>query len=99
MADQTPTPGTEPANQTDANKVTPSTTTFGFSSVSLPTPKWASAMFDLYLIVSTALVAWIIADDIFPKEVTEHIVYFITLFLTPVVKGISKMFGVAVDKS
>lgn len=97
MADETPLPGTEPANTPDANKVAPSSTSFGFSSVSLPTPKWANAAFDLYLIVATAFCAWIVADTIFDKVVTQHIIYFFTFFLTPIVKGVSKMFGVKVD--
>jgi hypothetical protein len=98
MADeQTPQPGTEAANPSDAAKVIPSATTFGFSSVSLPTPKWANSAFDIYLIVTTSFLAWIVADSVFDKELTQHMVYFLTFFLTPIVKGISKMFGVAVD--
>lgn len=97
MGETTQTPGTEPANQIDAAKVTPSTTTFGFSAISLPTPKWAAAAFDMYLILYTAFLAWIVADSVFDKELTQHIFYFLTLFLTPVIKGVSKMFGVAVD--
>lgn len=98
MADETtPQPGTEAGNPGDASKVAPSTTTFGFSSVSLPTPKWANAAFDIYLVVVTSLLAWIVSDNVFDKELTQHIFYFLTLFLTPVIKGISKMFGVAVD--
>jgi hypothetical protein len=99
MNDTTLQPGTEPANPLDANKVAASTTSFGFSSVSLPTPKWANAAFDIYLIVITSFLAWIVADNIFSKEVTQHIFYFFTLFLTPIIKGLSKMFGVKVDDS
>lgn len=99
MADQTtPQPGTEASNPNDAAKVAPSSTSFGFASVSLPTPKWASAAFDIYLIVITSFLAWIASDSVFGSEITKHIFYFITLFLTPIVKGISKMFGVKVDE-
>lgn len=97
MDTTTPQPGTEAANPTDASKVSASTTSFGFASVSLPTPKWANSAFDIYLIVTTSFLAWIVADSIFPKEPTQHIFYFFTLFLTPVVKGVSKMFGVAIS--
>lgn len=89
-------PGTEPANAQDAKTVSPSTTTFGLESAHLPTPKWAQSGFDIYLIVATSLLAWIVADEIFPKPLTQHIFYFFTLFLTPVLKGISKLFGVKV---
>jgi hypothetical protein len=99
MADETtPQPGTESANLQDALKVDASKTTFGFASVSLPTPKWANAAFDVYLIITTSFLAWIVADNVFSKEWTQHIFYFLTLFTTPIVKGISKMFGVAVDQ-
>jgi len=94
--DETPLPGTEPANTQDAKKVDPTTTTFGLAAVSLPTPKWANAAFDIYLIVTTSFLAWIVADKIFNTEFTQHIFYFFTLFATPVVKGISKMFGVKI---
>jgi|GEM_PF-5243655 hypothetical protein len=98
MADQiTPQPGTEASNPIDAAKVAPSTTSFGFSSVSLPTPKWANAAFDYYFIVTTAFLGWMAADSLFTPIVTKHLFYFITLLLTPMVKGLSKMFGVKID--
>ena len=99
MADTTtPQPGTEAGNEQDAKKVAQSSTSFGFSSVSLPTPKWANSAFDIYLIVVTSFLAWIVADTIFPKDITQHIVYLFTFLLTPIIKGISKMFGVKIDE-
>lgn len=98
MADQTPTPGTEPANGTDAGKVTPSETTFGFSSFTLPTPRWAEAMFDIYLIITTAFLGWIAATHLFVPDTVQEIILFITLLITPIVKGLSKLFGVKVQQ-
>lgn len=89
-------PGTEPANSQDAKTVTPSATTFGLDGAHLPTPKWAQAGFDIYLIVATAFLGWIIATGLFSPQVVKEIVYFITLFLTPVLKGLSKLFGVKI---
>lgn len=97
MADEPILPGTEPANTHDAKKIDSTATTFGFDGVALPTPKWANAAFDTYLIVITSFLAWVVADNVFDKAFTQHVFYFFTLFLTPVVKGISKMFGVKVD--
>lgn len=94
MEEEIQLPGTEPANQVDAKKVAPSGTTFGFNAVSLPTPKGVNAAFDIYLIVTTSFLGWIVATSLFEEQTTKEIVYFITLFATPVVKGISKMFGV-----
>ena len=99
MADQIPLPGTEPANLTDAKKVEPSTTSFGFSSISLPTPKFASAIFDYYLIFSTAFLGWMAADSLFNPTITKHLFYIITLLITPIVKGLTKMWGVKVDNN
>lgn len=99
MADlNTPQPGTEASNPIDAAKVAPSQTTFGFSGFTLPTPKWANAAFDIFFIIATAFLSWIVADQIFPKDTTQHIIYFFSLFLFPVVKGISKMFGVKTEQ-
>jgi hypothetical protein len=95
----TPQPGTEAANPLDASKVESSVTSFGFSSYALPTPKWANAAFDIYLIITTSFLAYIAADNVFGPELTKHIFYFLTLLLTPIVKGVSKMFGVKVDDS
>lgn len=89
-------PGTEPANTEDAKIVSPSTMTFGLEGAHLPTPKWAQAGFDIYLIVSVSLLAWLVADEVFSKVFTQHLFYFITLFLTPVLKGVSKLFGVKI---
>lgn len=98
MADtQTPQPGTEAANPVDASKVAASKTSFGLTSFTLPTPRWANSAFDIYLIITTSFLGWIAADAVFAPDVTKHIFYFLTLFLTPIIKGISKMFGVKVD--
>jgi len=100
MADTTtPQPGTEASNPTDASKVAATSTTFGLSSFSLPTPKWANSAFDIYLIVTTSFLGWMAADSLFGPTTTKHIFYFLTLLLTPIIKGVSKMFGVKVDDS
>lgn len=96
MAEEPLFPGTEPENQQDAKVVEPTKTSFGLSSFSLPTPKWAHSAFDIYLILTTAFLSWIVATKLFDPSRTQEIVYFITLFLTPVVKGLSKLFGVQV---
>jgi len=96
MADEPQIPGTEPANIIDARNVTPSETMFGFSGFTLPTPKWANAAFDVYLIITTAFLSWIVATGLFNPQTTKEIVYFITLLCNPIVKGLSKMFGVHV---
>lgn len=98
MADQTTLqPGTEASNPDDAKKVAPSSTTFGLSGFTLPTPRWANAAFDIFLIVVTSFLSWIVGDQVFDKTTTQHIVYFFTLFALPIVKGVSKMFGVTVS--
>ena len=97
MSDEIKLPGIDPENTDDSKVVDPVKTTFGLSSFSLPTPKFAHAAFDLYLIITTAFLGWIVATKLFNPTNTQEIVYFITLFLTPVVKGVSKLFGVSVD--
>lgn len=97
MADIPQIPGTEPANEIDAKKVVPSVTTFGFGSFALPTPKYAEAAFDVYLIVSTAFLGYIAATGLFSPEFVKEATYLIVLLITPIVKGISKLFGIKVD--
>lgn len=101
MADSeaTPQPGTEPNNPIDAKNTEPVKTTFGFSSFTLPTPKWANAAFDIYFIVSTAFLSWVVATKLFNTSNTQEAVYFITLLLNPIVKGLSKMFGVQIQET
>lgn len=96
MENETPLPGTEPANTQDAKKTDPVTTSFGLSSFNLPTPKALEAAFDIYLIVTTAFLSWIAATGLFNPTTTKEIVYIITLLITPIVKGLSKLFGVKV---
>lgn len=96
MAEITPQPGTEPNNIPDAEVTAPVKTTFGFASYGLPTPKWASAVFDLYFIVSKALIGWLAATKLLPMTDIVEATFFVTLFLDPIVKGMTKMFGVQV---
>ena len=68
-------------------------TSFGFSSLSKPTPAFANNLFYLYFIMSKAIVGWLGYTHMIPQAAMYEILGFITLLLDPVILGVSKMFG------
>lgn len=64
----------------------------------LPTPNWAKWMFRVTFILTTAMLGWMEATDLFTDATKHEVTIFLKLFLDPLVYGLSKMFGLA-DKS
>jgi hypothetical protein len=69
-------------------------TKFGPSQISNETPAWAKWMFRITFIVTTALIGWIAATNLFPQNTKYEITLLLKLLIDPIVYGISKMFGV-----
>lgn len=72
---------------------------FGLGSLEKETPLWAKWIFRGYFVFSKALIGWLAATQLFPKETLIEVVYFITLLLDPIFFGLSKLFGVQVDQA
>lgn len=98
MEDKQVQPGAEPNTIVvpDAKVTSATTTTFGLSSYNKPSPEWAKNIFDLYFILSKALVGWMGYTRLIPQHSMYEILGSISLLLDPIVRGLTKMFGVAV---
>lgn len=81
----------------DAQVTAPTKSTFGFASFNKATPESARNFFDMYFIVSKALIGWLAAVHILTTEHQAFITLTITLLLDVIVKGLTKMFGVTID--
>lgn len=70
------------------------TTKFGVDQVKNETPLWAKWMFRITFIITTALIGWIAATNLFPQETKYEITIFLKLLVDPVVYMVSKLFGI-----
>jgi hypothetical protein len=72
-------------------------TSFGFASLSKPTPVFAKNLFYIYFILSKAVIGWLGYTKLLPPVVLYEALGFVTLLLDPIVLGVSKMFGCGPD--
>jgi hypothetical protein len=91
-------PGPEPNTIVvpDAKLTGETTTTFGLSSYNKPSPEWARNVFDLYFILSKAFIGWMGYTHMIPQSLMYEILGIVSLLLDPIVRGLTKMFGVTV---
>lgn len=82
----------------DAKLTAPTKTSFGFDQFNKVTPESARNFFDMYFIISKAVVGWLGAVHILNTRSEFVVTITITLLLDVIVKGFTKMFGVTVDE-
>ncbi|EHQ30010.1 hypothetical protein [Mucilaginibacter paludis] len=80
----------------DAKVTAPTKTSFGFDQFNKVTPEAARNFFDMYFIISKAVVGWLAAVHILSTRSEFVVTVTITLLLDVIVKGLTKMFGVTV---
>jgi len=83
----------------DAKISKPDTWTFGTGQFNKITPEFARNIFDMYFIISKAVVGWLAAIQILTTRHEFVVTMTITLLLDVIVKGLTKMFGVTIEDS
>lgn len=76
-----------------------SKSTFGLKAIKKETPKWAKYMFRIVLLLNASITAYLGATNLIPMETKFEITVLLNSFVTPLVFGLSKMFGVEVEEN
>jgi hypothetical protein len=70
---------------------------FGFDQISVKTPKWAKWTFRIVFMLTTAAAGWVAGTNLIDQSLKVEIMLVFKL-IDPIVFGLSKMFGVSIEK-
>ena len=71
---------------------------FSTKAFNSPTPTWAKNMFRISYLLTKVVIAWIAVTKIFTTGTQLEVTLFLTLVVDPFIYGLSKMFGVEIEK-
>lgn len=71
---------------------------FGVNQLNQSTPVWALWMFRIVFLVTKIVVGYIAATNLLSPEAKYEVTLFLTLVVDPLAFGLSKLFGVTVEK-
>lgn len=70
---------------------------FGFDQITVKTPTWAKWVFRIVFMITTAAVGWVAGTNLIDQSIKVELMLVLKL-IDPIVFGLSKMFGVTIEK-
>ena len=70
---------------------------FGFDQITVNTPTWAKWVFRIVFMITTAAVGWVAGTNLIDQSIKVELMLVLKL-IDPIVFGLSKMFGVTIEK-
>lgn len=71
---------------------------FGFDQITVKTPTWAKWVFRIVFMLTTAAVGWVAGTTLIQQNLKVELMLILKL-IDPIVFGLSKMFGVNIEKT